>query len=68
MVGIELQYEFDELCRQKSIPLIAKRKESNLSQRGISNKTGVSLKSIQRFESLESNNPYLIFAYQKLLK
>jgi DNA-binding XRE family transcriptional regulator len=68
MTKKQLKYDFDMLCIEKSTTLIDKRKESNLTQNDMAYMAGVSLKSIQRFEALKYNNPYLIYAYQQILK
>ena len=47
--------------------LIEKRKRSNLSQLNVAHYCGVSLKTIQRFETMRQESAYLCFAYKKVL-
>ena len=47
--------------------LIEKRKNLRINQNTIACKIGVSLKTVQNFESFKCFDYYLIFAYKKLL-
>lgn len=68
MADNDLKYNFNMLCIDKTTKLTDLRKKSNLTQLEMAFRAGASLKSIQRFEGLKSNNPYLIFAYSQILK
>jgi len=47
--------------------LVIKRKNLRINQNIIALKSGVSLKTIQNFESYKNMNYYLIFAYREIL-
>jgi DNA-binding XRE family transcriptional regulator len=62
----ELYSKFVLYCFTSQQHLIVLRK-SKMSQEKIAKESGVSLKTIQRFENYEINS-YLLFAYKEILK
>lgn len=63
----ELKKEYTQQMCAKIQYLIALRR-SKMSQEEMSKTTGISLKTIQRFENYKSDNCYLLFCYKKLLQ
>lgn len=49
-------------------PLIEMRRRSEMSQTNVAHACGVSLKTVQRFETLRSENAYLCFAYAQMFE
>lgn len=48
--------------------LVFRRNNLRISQQHMAYKAGVSLRTIQNFESFKSENAYLIYAYKQILK
>lgn len=63
----EIKVTFVSALMYRAQYLIDKRKRSNLSQSNMAHYCGVSLKTIQRFETMRQENAYLCFAYEKVL-
>jgi DNA-binding XRE family transcriptional regulator len=62
-----LRTEFAGRLLGKAQELTERRKESKMTQIEMAHKCGVSLKTIQRFETLKQPNAYLVFCYNNLL-
>ena len=62
-----LKLEFEARLLGKAQELTELRKATNLSQSDMAFKCGVSRKTVERFETFKSINPYLCFAYQRVL-
>lgn len=63
----QLREEYNWRLLDNAQVAIVKRAKSGVSQIEMSVLTGVSVRTIQRFESYDNLDPYLIFAYKKLL-
>lgn len=63
----DYRYMYDVALMGRAQDLILKRKETNMSQSYMACLCGVSLKSIQRFETMKAMSGYLCFAYHQIL-
>lgn len=61
------KYMFDVALLSRAQDLILMRKGTNLSQLDMAFRCGVSIKTIQRFETMKAANAYLCFAYKQIL-